>query len=187
MSIMNDEVLKRVEEEKDRAAYALAEKNSYLGIYRERIILALTKEEVEEKFIYEEVKQALNDKRAILLSLSRGIELKYLKKYMRLAEENGINCKLVDAISYVGEISLVISANDAIRNNDNILVKSVKERLKEANLKESFYDAINTKISKKHYNQISQNCPSLLNYYMEMSFVARFLGIKDIIDEKGDK
>lgn len=187
MDMINDEVLKRVEKEKDRAANALAEKNNYLGIYKERIILALTKEEVEENFIYVEVSEALKDKRACLLSLSRDIELKFLKKYMKLAEENDINCKLVDAISFVGNIGLVISANDAIKNNNDIVVKSIKERIKESNLQESFYDAINTKISKKNYNKIKEKCPSILPYYSEMSSFARFFGIKDVIDEKGDK
>ncbi|VWL84780.1 DUF1694 domain-containing protein [Oceanivirga miroungae] len=187
MNMINDDMLKRVEKEKDRAANALAEKNSFLGIYRERVILVLTKEEVEEKIIYEEVINAIKDKRASLMSMSRSVDLKFLKKYMKLAEDNGINCKLVDAISFVGDVGLVISADDAINDNSDVVIPSIKERLKEANLSDSFYDAINTKISKKHYKEIQEKCPSILRYYSEMSSIARFFGVKDIIDEKGDK
>ena len=54
MDIMSNEILRQVEKEKDRALTVQIEKNRYLGIYKERVLLALTKNQVEEKLIYKQ-------------------------------------------------------------------------------------------------------------------------------------
>ena len=49
------DVMKSVEDVTDRAVNAQAEKNLFLGEYKERVIKALTFEEIKEKGIYYEI------------------------------------------------------------------------------------------------------------------------------------
>ena len=78
MDIMSNEILRQVEKEKDRALTVQIEKNRYLGIYKERVLLALTKNQVEEKLIYKQVEEACQKKVATRMVLSRAVELKFL-------------------------------------------------------------------------------------------------------------
>ena len=87
MDIMSNEILRQVEKEKDRALTVQIEKNRYLGIYKERVLLALTKNQVEEKLIYKQVEEACQKKVATRMVLSIAVELKFLKKYMKIADE----------------------------------------------------------------------------------------------------
>ena len=59
-----DDVMKSMEEATDRAVNAQAEKNLFLGEYKERIIKALTFDEIKEKGIYYEIEKALDNKYA---------------------------------------------------------------------------------------------------------------------------
>ena len=77
MDIMSNEILRQVEKEKDRALTVQIEKNRYLGIYKERVLLALTKNQVEEKLIYKQVEEACQKKVATRRGLSR--EINFLK------------------------------------------------------------------------------------------------------------
>lgn len=161
----------------------LAEKNSYLGVYRERVILALTKEEVEEKLIYKEVEGALLDKNAYKMILSRSVDLKYTKKYLELAKKFGINSKLVDGLSYVGDVALVIAAKDKIKEH-NPFVISRRERIKKSGLPSIYYEVLGKKISKKYLNVIRILVPSLVSEYKELTFWDKFWGYKCPLEEK---
>lgn len=60
--IVDVDMLKKIEKIKDKILDLNIEKNVFLGEYKERVICALTKEEVEEKFIYPEVEKAVRKK-----------------------------------------------------------------------------------------------------------------------------
>ena len=120
----NDDIMKKIEQEKDRVYSKQLEKNIFLGEYKERVIAALTKEEVEEKGVYKEIIQALKTKEAKNLKIARDIEFSKIKDYVAEAEKIGINYQLVDGLSYSGNIGLVVSADDALENPvENPIIK----------------------------------------------------------------
>lgn len=178
------EIIRKIENEKDRVASLIAEKNCYLGVYKERVLVALTKQEVEEKTIYKEVLDALDKKIAFQMVLLRTVETKYLKKYMQLADKYGVNCKLIDSLSLVGDIALVVCAKDSIGRDINPVVKSKLERFTEAGLPRVYYDCIGKKISKKYMDIIKQKVPQLADEYQQLSFLDMLFGEKCPIEEK---
>ncbi len=184
MESLENDILEEIEKQKDRAALAMAERNSYLGIYRERVILALTREEVEEKIVYKEVERALKSEDAIQMTLARVVDLKYLKKYINLADEFNINCKLVDGLSYVGDIALVVSASDAIKNKREIIVKSHLEQIRDAGLDDIYYESLGKKISSKHIRIIKEKLPDLADEYIEITIWEKLFGMECPIDKK---
>ena len=134
-NISSTDLMNSIEKSKDRAFEAKIEKNIYLGEYKERVIAALTFSQVKEKGIYPEIEDALGDKAAKKLLISRELGFDYSKKYIEISKRKNIPYKLVDSIVNTGEIGLVVASDDAIENPlDNPIVKTAKEKFKEAGL-----------------------------------------------------
>ncbi len=184
MDIMSNEILRQVEKEKDRALTVQIEKNRYLGIYKERVLLALTKNQVEEKLIYKQVEEACQKKVATRMVLSRAVELKFLKKYMKIADEYGLNTKLVDGISYVGDIALVIASDTALKDDINPFVTSYMDIITSKGLPLIYYQSLGKKISKKYMKVIKEKVPELAGEYEELTFFDTLCGIRCPLEEK---
>lgn len=184
MENMEKEILKNVEKSKDRLANILYERNQFLGIYKERVLVALTEEEVKEKLIYPEVKKALEKVVATKMVLTRRVDMKYLKKYINLANMYKVDCKIVDGLSYVGNISLVVSADDAVDIKRNPVVKSRLEIIKDRGMPLAYYDALGKKVSKRYLKIIKKLLPELLDQYKELTFFDKLCGEKCPLEEK---
>ena len=181
----NDDIMKKIEQEKDRAYSKQLEKNIFLGEYKERVIAALTKEEVEEKGVYKEIIQALKTKEAKNLKIARDIEFSKIKDYVAEAEKIGINYQLVDGLSYSGDIGLVVSADDALENPvEDPIIKSVPERFREKGLVDIYYESMGEKICEFHKKIIHDELPEFENKYRDITLIDRVLGVKCPIDEK---
>lgn len=184
MENMEKEILKNVEKSKDRLANILYERNQFLGIYKERVLVALTEEEVKERLIYPEVKKALEKVIATKMVLTRRVDMKYLKKYINLANMYKVDCKIVDGLSYVGNISLVVSADDAVDIKRNPIVKSRLEIIKDRGMPLAYYDALGKKVSKRYLKIIKKLLPELLDQYKELTFFDKLCGEKCPLEEK---
>lgn len=184
MENMEKEILKNVEKSKDRLANILYERNQFLGIYKERVLVALTEEEVKEKLIYPEVKKALEKVIATKMVLTRRVDMKYLKKYINLANMYKVDCKIVDGLSYVGNISLVVSTDDAVDIKRNPIVKSRLEIIKDRGMPLAYYDALGKKVSKRYLKIIKKLLPELLDQYKELTFFDKLCGEKCPLEEK---
>ncbi|WP_277285403.1 DUF1694 domain-containing protein [Sneathia sanguinegens] len=184
MENMEKEILKNVEKSKDRLANILYERNQFLGIYKERVLVALTEEEVKERLIYPEVKKALEKVVATKMVLTRRVDMKYLKKYINLANMYKVDCKIVDGLSYVGNISLVVSADDAVDIKRNPVVKSRLEIIKDRGMPLAYYDALGKKVSKRYLKIIKKLLPELLDQYKELTFFDKLCGEKCPLEEK---
>lgn len=184
MENMEKEILKNVEKSKDRLANILYERNQFLGIYKERVLVALTEEEVKEKLIYPEVKKALEKVIATKMVLTRRVDMKYLKKYINLANMYKVDCKIVDGLSYVGNISLVVSADDAVDIKRDPVVKSRLEIIKDRGMPLAYYDALGKKVSKRYLKIIKKLLPELLDQYKELTFFDKLCGEKCPLEEK---
>lgn len=184
MENMEKEILKNVEKSKDRLANILYERNQFLGIYKERVLVALTEEEVKERLIYPEVKKALEKVVATKMVLTRRVDMKYLKKYINLANMYKVDCKIVDGLSYVGNISLVVSADDAVDIKRDPVVKSRLEIIKDRGMPLAYYDALGKKVSKRYLKIIKKLLPELLDQYKELTFFDKLCGEKCPLEEK---
>ena len=87
-NISSTDLMNSIEKSKDRAFEAKIEKNIYLGEYKERVIAALTFSQVKEKGIYPEIEDALGDKAAKKLLISRELGFDYSKKYIEIFRIN---------------------------------------------------------------------------------------------------
>lgn len=125
---ISTDMMKNIEKIKDRALAAKIEKNCFLGEYKERILAALTFDEIKEKGVYQEISTALDDKSAKKLIVSRELDFNCIKKYIDMAKSRNISCKMIDNLLNTGEVGLVVASDDALLHPlENPIVESKKE------------------------------------------------------------
>ena len=184
-NISSTDLMNSIEKSKDRAFEAKIEKNIYLGEYKERVIAALTFSQVKEKGIYPEIEDALGDKAAKKLLISRELGFDYSKKYIEISKRKNIPYKLVDSIVNTGEIGLVVASDDAIENPlDNPIVKTAKEKFKEAGLPDIYFEALEKSICDFHMDIIKKEMPEYEKKYKELNFLDKLFGAKCPICQK---
>lgn len=90
------------------------EKEIFLGCFRERVLKALTKEQVEKPGVHKEIMASLKDPRAKRLVISKEVDINRAMEYIKLAIENKIDYTLVKDEFYKGDIGLVVVSDRAV-------------------------------------------------------------------------
>ena len=182
---INVDVMNNIEKIKDRALAATIEKNSFLGEYKERVLAALTFDEVNEKGIYNEIEKALGDKEAKKMIVSREVDFKCIKKYLDMAKSKHISCKMMDNLLNTGEVCLVVASDDALNHPlENPIVESKIEKIREKNLPDIYYKAIGNKLCSFHSDIIEKEIPEYKDYYGKIEFLDSLFGTKCPICQK---
>ena len=182
---INVDVMNNIEKIKDRALAATIEKNSFLGEYKERVLAALTFDEVNEKGIYNEIEKALGDKEAKKMIVSREVDFKCIKKYLDMAKSKHISCKMMDNLLNTGEVCLVVASDDALNHPlENPIVESKIEKIREKNLPDVYYKAIGNKLCSFHSDIIEKEIPEYKDYYGKIEFLDSLFGTKCPVCQK---
>ena len=181
----NDDVMNNIEKIKDRALAATIEKNSFLGEYKERVLAALTFDEVNEKGIYNEIEKALGDKEAKKMIVSREVDFKCIKKYLDMAKNKHVSCKMMDNLLNTGEVCLVVASDEALSHPlENPIVESKIEKIREKNLPDIYYKAIGNKLCSFHSDIIEKEIPEYKDYYGKIEFLDSLFGTKCPVCQK---
>ena len=181
----NVDVMNNIEKIKDRALAATIEKNSFLGEYKERVLAALTFDEVNEKGIYNEIEKALGDKEAKKMIVSREVDFKCIKKYLDMAKNKHVSCKMMDNLLNTGEVCLVVASDEALSHPlENPIVESKIEKIREKNLPDIYYKAMGNKLCSFHSDIIEKEIPEYKDYYGKIEFLDSLFGTKCPICQK---
>ena len=180
------DVMKSVEDVTDRAVNAQAEKNLFLGEYKERVIKALTFEEIKEKGIYYEIEKALEDKDVDKMVISRHADFNDIKKYIEIAKQKRVPYKMIDNLACVGQIALVVVAKDAIvhEDGDEIVVTSKLEKCHLKHLPDIYFEAMESAVCDFHLDIIKKEMPEYAKNYKELTFMDKLFGSKCPICQK---
>ena len=180
-----DDLMREVEKTKDRAMNAQADRTRYLGEFKERVIVALTKEQVAEDEIYIEVANAMKNREATKMIFSREVPLEKIERYIKKAEEAQIQHKSVDGLLYFGDVGLIIAADDALKDPiEDVFIASIPDKFSKKRLNQIYYQSFNKKICQFHLKVIKEEMPEYEDEYQEMSFVDKLFGMKCPICEK---
>ena len=180
------DVMKSVEDVTERAVNAQAEKNLFLGEYKERVIKALTFEEIKEKGIYYEIEKALEDKDVDKMVISRHADFNDIKKYIEIAKQKRVPYKMIDNLACVGQIALVVVAKDAIVHEagDEIVVTSKLEKCHLKHLPDVYFEAMESAVCDFHLDIIKKEMPEYAKNYKELTFMDKLFGLKCPICQK---
>lgn len=113
------------------------EKRKWLGEFRERVILGLTKEQVFEDEAIKYVEKALKDKMADILIINQKIPMSIVSEYMRLTKKTGCEFKTVSTDSKTAMGLVVVSRQAVERENVEISInKYIEECIEKCNEKD---------------------------------------------------
>ena len=174
---MVDDIINEREKAKLHFLKTQTEKLIYLGEFKENVLAALDKPEIERNLIHNEIKEAMRDPRAVLLKIRRDIPFESIKTYIDEAEKIGLRYTLVDDITFRGNIGLVVVSQEALDNeNKDVVLESSTKIYTDAGLSEAFIYGEGHKICPRHYKELKEKLPERIDKFQEMNFFDRLFG-----------
>ena len=102
------------------------ERRKFLTALRERVIIALTTEQVMEKEVFPQVELLMKEHTSAHLFLNGHLDYSYLSKYMTIARNVKLEYTIVTNKDYQSELGLVLAAETAI-DKEEIFIGQKKE------------------------------------------------------------
>jgi uncharacterized protein YueI len=103
------------------------ERRKFLGSLRERIVIALTQNQVREKKVYQQVEDSLKEHPGAKLLLNGNMKYAYLTKYIKLANQQGISFSMVTNKESQTDIGLLLVYDHAV-NKEEIYVMNQSDK-----------------------------------------------------------
>ncbi|HYF75563.1 MAG TPA: YueI family protein [Symbiobacteriaceae bacterium] len=91
------------------------EKRHFIGEFAERVLVSLTKQQVETEAIDRAVAQAAADPRARLIVIHGDVSSDAAVKYKQLAEAHGLESTRRFDPSFTGDVGLVVVSDRAVK------------------------------------------------------------------------
>lgn len=109
----------------------ISERKRFLGTIRERIVLALTTEQVYSGKIFPELIDEMKAHPQVKMLLNGKIPYSYISKYTKLADEYHIPFKIVDNKEHSTDIGLVLAYDNFAIEKDEIFIKEKEDEVEE--------------------------------------------------------
>lgn len=103
------------------------EKRRFLGTYRERVVLALTKKQVMGKGTYQEVEEVLKNHADTVMIVNGKLGYTALSPYTKMAAHYGVHAKRVTNMDQKTDIGLVLAKEYAV-NKEIIFLEEQNEK-----------------------------------------------------------
>ncbi len=94
------------------------EKLHYLGVFKERVLKVLTKQQVRDKKLYSQIITALKDKKAAKLFIHGDLDFNARHKYQQKASELGVKYTAIFDPNLKGDVGLIVASDDAVDVED---------------------------------------------------------------------
>ncbi|WP_129596082.1 DUF1694 domain-containing protein [Anaerophilus nitritogenes] len=156
------------------------EKRIWLGEFRERVVFALTYDQIYKEEAIKVVKEKCKDERVKKIIIENNIRSEIAEKFMDISKEFQKDYKTIDMGDKKGDIALVLASDDAVEENNIILEKI-------PSLPQEFLNIKNKKICKKHIEFLQKEAPFFVDEFKEINFLDQFVGIKCEVCERTKK
>lgn len=145
------------------------EKKCWLGDYRERIIFALSEEQVNKKealaVLKKEIEHDKTDKIVVRSDVSEIVK----DKLMDIAKNKDITYKQVEKNTTKGPIVVTIASSEAVEK-ENVLIDRMPH------LPEIFKKSKNKYLCDKHMEILKKEAPFYVNEYETINFLDKLFG-----------
>lgn len=154
-----------------------AERQQFLGQFRERVMKVLTFSQIKEKGTYQEVQDSIRDPRAHKLIVSSLADLETAREYIRLARQENMKFTVTNSPEFKGDIALVVASNNAV-DEENIFVENRNIKLKKLGIPQDLINAVGEKICPECLELIKNKAPGEEKNYRHQTILDRILGHK---------
>ncbi|GAB6181648.1 hypothetical protein JCM14036_29670 [Desulfotomaculum defluvii] len=152
-----------------------AEKNRYLGQFRERVMKMLTKGQVSQPATYPEIAEALRDPRSFKLIINGDIPDVFTVKYQKLTKQLGKSYSLVNDPEFTGETGLIVVSKKAV-DVPEIDVPDREVRLKGLGIPQELINLAGKKLCPRCYAMIIKVAPEEAINYQVISWFDSLMG-----------
>ncbi len=120
-----------------------AERKEFLGTIRERVVVVLTQAQVYQKQIPNGFMDLLKTNKEAKLYLNGHINYSHLSKFVKAADEHGIQFKIVTNKEYNSPNGLVLAYDHAInKENITLMEQSAENKTEETPEKKGFFESL---------------------------------------------
>lgn len=147
----------------------LEEKKIFLGEFRERVIMALTREDAQRTLAMDRVQEGINDPDAEMIIVNNRIPIDIMSKYMKLAKTFNKEYKTVDSTSSKA-MGVVIASRRAV-DRENILVEVDR-------LPDKFQNVHYKELCPSCYNELKAISPDYVKEFKRITAIDKMVGIK---------
>ncbi|MBB6216351.1 uncharacterized protein YueI [Anaerosolibacter carboniphilus] len=147
------------------------EKRNWLGEFRERVVLALTDEQIQRDDALQLVEEKMKDRRIDALIVKGQVNQEIAGKLMTICQRTGKDYRSVNRPDSKGDVAMVLVSDEAVNEEEVILDTSTL-------LSDQFYNARNNKLCKKHMEELRAQYPQFENRFEEISVVDKMIGTK---------
>lgn len=140
------------------------EKNRYLGEYAERIIAFLTEEQIKDKALYPEIKEALKFKEAAKLIIRGDIAKTHISDYIKWAREAGVSFNRKNSPDFRGDVALAVAGKDAVSQQLG-QIPAREEKLQKKGLSDNIIRNAGTSLCSDCWKELMEKAPEeKINY-----------------------
>ncbi|MFZ4454252.1 YueI family protein [Salibacterium aidingense] len=107
------------------------EKRRFLGTYRERVLLALTKKQVMKKGTFPQVEELLQKHSDAIMVVNGKLGYQALSAYTKLASNYGIHARRVTSMDKKSDVGLVIAKEYAVHREVIFVEEEADDHTKE--------------------------------------------------------
>lgn len=120
-----------------------AERKEFLGTIRERVVVVLTQAQVLQKQIPNGFMDLLKTNKEAKLYLNGHINYSHLSKFVKAADEHGVQFKIVTNKEYNSPNGLVLAYDYAInKENITLIEQSAENKAEETTKKKGFFESL---------------------------------------------
>lgn len=152
-----------------------AEKNRFLGEFRERVIKRLSKKQVAEPGIYPEITSALEDENAKKMVIHGDIPYSQARKYEKLAHKLQKGCSIIHEPGFKGDTGLLVVSGNAV-DIENIDVEDRTLRLTRLGVPEPLIHSAGRKVCKSCLDKMLKADPAEASNYTMITFLDHLWG-----------
>ncbi|WP_433743013.1 YueI family protein [Falsibacillus pallidus] len=118
------------------------ERRKFLGTLRERIVVAITKSQVMDKSIYDDLDEIMRSNKKAKVLLNGEMDYSYLSPYIKLANKHRISFSIVENKQSSTDIGLILAYDYAIDKDEIYLKQEPKEQTAAKEKKQSLFQKL---------------------------------------------
>ncbi|MEW9123144.1 MAG: YueI family protein [Thermotaleaceae bacterium] len=155
------------------------EKRRWLGEFRERVIFALTYDQIQRKEAKKVVEEKIKDRDVKRIVLHMDISPEIAGIFMELAKNYDVDYRSIDSPELKGDIALLLASDDAV-DREQVMMEDMPL------LPDKFYHAKSKKLCKNHMEELKEQAPLFVDDFEEVTFFDKMVGIKcGVCDDNG--
>ncbi|AOT70066.1 YueI family protein [Geosporobacter ferrireducens] len=156
------------------------EKRRWLGEFRERVVFALTEDQIKRREAKKVLEEKIKNGEAKKLIMNMKIAPEISGRFMELAAKYDLDYKSVDLPNQKGDIALVLASDDAV-NVENVVLEELPS------MPDKFYQSRSRKLCKDHMEELKNEAPMYVDEFEEVTFFDKMVGIKCGVCEDNSK